>query len=339
MMRILRHPAPTHVVSLLIFSITLLLLTACGEGVPNNPDGSSDVPKRPLNDTGVTYYIDDQNTFFYEKISTKEWTTTQPVDPATGGPSQEYEQSGSPLMYNVLDRSKFPQIPDSAFVQQFSEPNGFPGQDASYGLDATRNNDADGVAGFSFTKLDKATGAELAVTETDYGCVKDNVTGLTWEHKTDNSPANDIHSASAIFLWYDPNPETNGGDAGQSATQSQCTGDIVIGDTQQLITQTNNEALCGKTNWRLPTIEELRSLVDYQVKKGTLPQPAMTDQNFFPYSAAMDHRWTSQTVNLPGHRHKAFGFHMHEGQVQSHDKACSPENLQRYRNGAMLVSD
>lgn len=50
------------------------------------------------------------------------------------------------------------------------------------GLSVNNNDDSDGHAGFSFTKLD-ANGNELLANATDWSCVKDNVTGLIWEVK------------------------------------------------------------------------------------------------------------------------------------------------------------
>ena len=61
-------------------------------------------------------------------------------------------------------------------------------QDCSHGRDATHNDDSDGHAGFSYTKLD-SNGVPLANQNADYAttpwaCVRDNVTGLIWEVKT-----------------------------------------------------------------------------------------------------------------------------------------------------------
>ncbi len=68
-------------------------------------------------------------------------------------------------------------------------------QDCNQGRDATHNDDSDGHAGFSFTKLD-ANGTPLADQSVDYAttpwsCVQDNVTGLVWEVKTTTA---DIHN-------------------------------------------------------------------------------------------------------------------------------------------------
>lgn len=58
----------------------------------------------------------------------------------------------------------------------------YPDQDAQYGRDFEVNDDSDGHAGFSFTKLDEK-GNELLANATNWSCVKDNVTGLIWEVK------------------------------------------------------------------------------------------------------------------------------------------------------------
>ncbi len=77
-------------------------------------------------------------------------------------------------------------------------------QDCHQGRDATHNDDSDGHAGFSFTKLDEF-GTPLADQSVDYAitpwaCVQDNVTGLVWEVKiTDGS----IHDRNNVYRWGD----------------------------------------------------------------------------------------------------------------------------------------
>lgn len=68
-------------------------------------------------------------------------------------------------------------------------------------------------------------------------CVKDNVTGLIWEGKT----ASGMRAGS--------NGYTNWGD-GRS------------GDASEYVAAVNGTALCGHTDWRLPTLGELETLVD-----------------------------------------------------------------------------
>ena len=84
------------------------------------------------------------------------------------------------------------------------------------------NSNSDGKLGFSFSTV---TG----------GCVKDIVTGLTWEVKT-----------------------TDGGvrDWGKTYTQSAAA---------DFVTAVNASNLCAHSDWRLPTPDELQRIVDYSV--------------------------------------------------------------------------
>jgi len=125
-----------------------------------------------------------------------------------------------------------------------------PNQDAQSGRDATNNDDSDGHAGFSFTKI-SSTGAELPASATEWSCVKDNVTGLIWEVKTTDGG---LHDKNNTYTWYNPDPNTNGGNAGTENGSA---------DTDSFVADVNKEAFCGASDWRLPTREELRSLVDY----------------------------------------------------------------------------
>lgn len=64
---------------------------------------------------------------------------------------------------------------------------GYPGEDAQIGRDKTQNNQQDGRAGFSYTKIN-ATGKASPTSARKYRyCVKNNVTGLIWETKTNDS--------------------------------------------------------------------------------------------------------------------------------------------------------
>ncbi|CAK0773642.1 exported hypothetical protein [Gammaproteobacteria bacterium] len=122
---------------------------------------------------------------------------------------------------------------------------GFPGQDAEFGTN-----------GFDFTKLD-ASGNALPVSTTNHVCVRDNVTGLIWEVKTDDSGLRD---KDWTYTWYDSNPATNGGAAG-TASGGKCyaTGRC---DTEKYVQDVNTAGLCGFHDWRMPTPNELLSIVD-----------------------------------------------------------------------------
>ena len=151
-------------------------------------------------------------------------------------------------------------------------------QDCHQGRDATHNDDSDGHAGFSFTKLD-SNGNTLAASATSWHCVQDNVTGLIWEVKTDDGG---LHDKDDQYNWYNTDPATNGGFDGYADDD----GNICYGydssdastycNTQAFTARVNAVGLCGFTDWRVPDIEELRSIVDYSRTNPSI------DINYFP---------------------------------------------------------
>lgn len=82
-------------------------------------------------------------------------------------------------------------------------------------------------------------------------CVIDKVTGLTWEQKTDDGGLRDKDNT---YTWYNPDNRTNGGDKGSENNGK---------NTHEYIKQLNASNYCGYNNWRLPTYDELNSIVDY----------------------------------------------------------------------------
>lgn len=132
-------------------------------------------------------------------------------------------------------------------------------QDGMIGRDISNSNGADGKLGFSYTKIG-STGANLAATATNWDCVKDNVTGRMWENKNYNAsvPLN-LRDATKTYTNY---------------------GDGRAGDASQFVTQVNAIGLCGYSDWRLPSVDELQQIVDY-------------GQNLYLYS--IDTNWFSNT--------------------------------------------
>ncbi|MFT6046187.1 MAG: hypothetical protein ACI9WC_001892 [Arenicella sp.] len=168
--------------------------------------------------------------------------------------------------------------------------NQFARQDCSFGRDAddfvgdgdSRNNadlnsdynDGDGAGGFSFLKVSSA-GAPMRTEDTlAHACVKDNVTGLMWEVKTDDSG---LHDKDDSYTWYNTNTAQNGGAEGTQNGGSCFSG--VSCDTNGFVTAVNVAGLCTYNDWRMPTVTELQGLLNYQKIDFSNP---LIDTTFFP---------------------------------------------------------
>ncbi|CAC9967656.1 hypothetical protein [uncultured Gammaproteobacteria bacterium] len=167
-------------------------------------------------------------------------------------------------------------------------------QDCSHGRDAkaatgTLTKVGGGKAGFDFTKLGstgnvlsvqnaawKKSGAGTESAGTKWSCVRDNVTGLVWEVKTDegveDSDTTDdnhtnIHHKGNGYRW--------GGKTAIDRDRANRVG-TYNDDWTGLVDGTNAEKFCGSDNWRMPTIGELYSIADLSIAKPVI------DGDYFP---------------------------------------------------------
>jgi len=150
----------------------------------------------------------------------------------------------------------------------------FYGQDANYKINP-----------MSYTKLD-SSGNVLPDVATSWVMVRDNVTGLIWEAKTNKDWKQNLldpHDADNKYTWYDNNPETNGGYAGNNGNNT---------DTEAFIKKLNLDKFGGYDDWRLPTINELENMVSYNV-----PDKPLIDSDFFPNTQNDDKYWSSSNYN------------------------------------------
>ena len=184
---------------------------------------------------------------------------------------------------------------------------GFPNQDAQVGRDKTANNDSDGHAGFSFTKISN-TGAALSASASSWNCVKDNVTGLTWEVKTVDYGLRDKDNT---YSWYQPDNSNNGGWAG-TQNGGSCTGSAC--DTYSYVQAVNAQGLCGTQDWRMPDVNELLSIVDNSL---SYPNPTI-DTVYFPNATNMSFVWSSSPN--ANNSNNAWNVNFNNGNVNNNNK-------------------
>jgi hypothetical protein len=145
-----------------------------------------------------------------------------------------------------------------------------------YGQDAHYN-----ITPMSYTKLD-GSGSALPITAASWAMVKDNVTGLIWETKTNMDGIKnyaDSHDADNTYTWYDTNMATNGGNPGTAGNGT---------DTEDFIKALNDAKYGGYADWRLPTAHELPTIVNHSIL-GTGPS---VDIGYYP-NTRLSWYWTS----------------------------------------------
>ena len=136
----------------------------------------------------------------------------------------------------------------------------------------------------SYTKLDE-NGNPLSDSAASWTMVKDNVTGLIWEVKTDDDS---VHDKNNKYSWQDAQ-------------------DVFIPEL-------NNENFGGNSDWRLPNIFELASIANLSKYI-----PAIDEQYFKNYMS--DFYWSSTTnANYTGH---AWGVYFNYGYDYNHSKSSA----------------
>jgi hypothetical protein len=190
---------------------------------------------------------------------------------------------GSPIDVKVTQTARaVSTIPDTGLTKCYSaidvitcpstgQP--FYGQDANYIMNS-----------MSYTKIDNS-GNALPDHAASWAMVKDNVTGLFWEMKTNKDGVknyNDPHDADNGYTWYDSNPATNGGYAGTPGNGT---------DTEDFVKLLNSTRYGGYSDWRLPSIKELQALVDYESGSGS--DRPMINTSYFPNT--QQYYWSSTT--------------------------------------------
>lgn len=109
-------------------------------------------------------------------------------------------------------------------------------------------------------------------------CVLDKKTGLVWELKTDDDG---VHDKDKDYRW--------------GGTGAETTGTGFFDDWNVLLNATNKEKLCGFKDWRVPTIDELKTLV--------VPdnQPLTIDTTYFSQTLVSPYWSASAYTQYPEH--------------------------------------
>jgi len=134
-----------------------------------------------------------------------------------------------------------------------------------------------------FTKI-SSTGQELPDSANDWSCVKNNITGQTWEVKTTDNK-NDT------YIWAESGPDFT--------THSS---------------QVNNNTLCGFSDWRVPNIKELNSIID-----NTKTNPSINTL-YFPNSTSNNY-WSNSSRFSPSTY--AWSGNFYDGYTRTNSKSSS----------------
>ena len=189
----------------------------------------------------------------------------------------------------------------------------FFGQDAQYTINP-----------MSYTKLD-GSGNVLSDSATSWVMVKDNVTGLVWEMKTNMDGVQNYsnpHDADNTYTWYDSNPATNGGYAGTAGSGT---------NTEGFVKALNDANYGGYSNWRMPNSKELSSIVNYGI-----PYPGPTiDTGYFQNTAAS---WYWSSTTDVSYTSSAWGVYFDYGIVYGNYKGYAGY-VRAVRGGQSVSSD
>jgi hypothetical protein len=122
-----------------------------------------------------------------------------------------------------------------------------------------------GEPGSNYLKIDK-NGKVILDTAITWSCAKNKKTGLIWEVKTKNG----LHDKSNKYTY-------TSGDRWGNMCYGYKSGVVsTYCNTQAYINKINSKALCGFSDWKLPSRDELLGLIDKRYSS-----PAV-DWNFFP---------------------------------------------------------
>ena len=156
-----------------------------------------------------------------------------------------------------------------------------PGQSANTANEDIKTNAAatlTAVTAAGFVKIANS-GQPVDAKADRWDCVEDKSSKLTWEVKKNDGG---IRDKDYSYSWL---RVINGEDTGVS-DGGRCKGGVKC-DTYSYVRAMNEQKLCGYSDWRLPTREEMETLVDYNTTK----KDATINKTYFP-EAVPSWYWT-----------------------------------------------
>lgn len=145
----------------------------------------------------------------------------------------------------------------------------------------------DGAEGFDFTPVSNSGGrladnAWIGDGQDEWNCILDERTGLLWEIKRDSSPH--LRHRGHVYTWLQSDGE-HGGEEGEAdggvCAEIEC-------DTESYVEAVNDQGMCGHTDWRVPTVVELDSLLHLGAAGAKL------DTDYFPRAVGTTY-WSADT--------------------------------------------
>ena len=148
------------------------------------------------------------------------------------------------------------------------------------------------------TEFTSKVSVPLLDSETQWDCVYDTNTGLLWEIGTIRriSQAISPDDTSQKYTWFNDNPATNGGADGNKCDSNDPTNTEGCSkkSTEDHIKELNapgfsgQDYLCEVNNWRLPKLNELLSIMDFENNGNYFLNP-----DYFPNTSSTFYYWTA----------------------------------------------
>jgi hypothetical protein len=155
-----------------------------------------------------------------------------------------------------------------------------------------------------------------------WSCVRDNRSDLVWEVKTNDAGLRD---AGYLYTWFDSSTDGRDGvsDGGRCGGGIDC-------DTHAYQVALNRQALCGFDDWRLPSKQELQTLVALDRQDGD----ATIDRDYFPAAAASWY-WTASSNEMrPGYA----WYVLFRNGIPLNDLKARPKHIRLVRGNRMLLA-